>query len=319
MATTQKLPVASSLSLDVIRFGSAIVIVLVHLAQGFFSTGWPDLINSVGLGAVAVFFILSGFVIRYVTKLKYTSIGEYWVDRSSRIYSVVLPAIVFTIAADLISYHFSPAYYMQNWGYAVNQPLFRILANASFLSQIWSHDISLFSNGPFWTLSYECLYYVLYGVFFYLAGWRQIVWVLFMMALMGPHMLMLVPLWCFGCVAHELYQRLRLPSVNFVRLNLLFAAIAVGTTLFWARIVAALYWAKHFETLLFWHLHRKPLDLAWITWYYRTGFPFAFLLLWLLLWTDRIALNSRSRLVLYLRFMSEGTFGLYLFHFQRWC
>ncbi len=315
MATTQKLPTASSLSLDVIRFGSAIAIVIVHLAQSFFSTGWPDLVNGLGLGAVAVFFILSGFVIRYVTRIKYTSISEYWVDRSSRIYSVVLPAILFTIVADLISHHFNAVYYDSNWGNAVSNPLWRIGANLAFVSQIWSHDITLFSNGPFWTLSYECLYYVLYGVFFYLAGIKQIFWMLFMAALMGPHMLMLVPLWCFGCVVHELYQHLRRPGVNFLRLNLVFAAIAITVTIGWNQMVAFIYYLKSYETLLFWHLHHKPLDLGWLTWYYRTGFPFAFLLLWLLLWTDRFPLNSRSKLVKYLRFMSEGTFALYLFHF----
>jgi peptidoglycan/LPS O-acetylase OafA/YrhL len=315
MAATQKLPTASSLWLDVIRFGSAIAIVIVHLAQSFFSTGWPDLVNGVGLGAVAVFFILSGFVIRYVTRLKYTSISEYWVDRSSRIYSVVLPAILFTIIADLISSHVNPGYYIHNWGYAWNHPIFRLLANLTFLSQIWSRDIALFSNGPFWTLSYECLYYVLYGVFFYLTGWKQIIWVLVISAILGPHMLMLVPLWTLGCVVHELYQRLRVSSVSFLKLYLLFAGIAIATTVFWMPIVSLIYYLKRYETFFFWHIHHKPLDLGWITWYYRVGFPFAFLLLWSLLWTDRIRLESRSKIVKFLRFMSEGTFALYLFHF----
>ena len=114
-AKTQRLPTATSLSLDVIRFGSALVIAVVHIAQSYFSIGWPDLVTSVGLPAVAVFFILSGFVIRYVTRIKYSTLGEYTIDRASRIYSVVLPAILFTVLADLISYHVNPHYYLANW------------------------------------------------------------------------------------------------------------------------------------------------------------------------------------------------------------
>jgi peptidoglycan/LPS O-acetylase OafA/YrhL len=312
---TRRLPTATSLSLDLIRFGSAVAIAVVHIAQPYFSTGWPDLVNGLGLGAVAVFFILSGFVIRYVTLVKYATLGEYTIDRASRIYSVVLPAILFTIVADLISYHVNPQYYMSNFGTATDRPWLRILANLTFLSQIWSHEIYLFSNSPFWTLSYEVLYYALYGVVFYLAGARRIIWTLLLCLLMGPHMLMLVPLWAIGCVVHDVYQRLQQSKVPLLRLNLIMGAIAVGGFLLWRPAVSALYALRRQETYLFWHLHHHPLDLSWLTWYYRTGIPFGFFLLWTCLLLNPVKLDSKSRFVRWLRLCSEGTFSLYLFHF----
>jgi peptidoglycan/LPS O-acetylase OafA/YrhL len=314
-AKIQRLPTATSLSLDVIRFGSALVIAVVHIAQGFFSTGWPDLVNSVGLPAVAVFFILSGFVIRYVTRIKYATLGEYTIDRASRIYSVVLPAILFTIVADIISYHANPHYYLANWGDAISHPGMRILANLTFVSQVWSHDISLFSNGPFWTLSFECLYYALYGAAFYLARSTRVLWLGALALLMGPHMLMLVPLWAIGCVVHDIYQYLCGRNVSLRRFNLVMVAIALAGGLLWVPALRAIYAVKQYETLFFWHFHHQPLDLAWTTWYYPTGFVFGFLLLWSSLLLNHLKLDSKSKSVRWIRLCSEGTFPLYLFHF----
>src|SRR5438270_12814711 len=100
----RRLPVASSLLLDIVRFGAAVIVATGHVTQGFFSTGWPDLTDN-AVESVGVFFVLSGFVIRYVTRLKYARIGEYWIDRASRIYSVVIPAVVFTLLADCAALH----------------------------------------------------------------------------------------------------------------------------------------------------------------------------------------------------------------------
>jgi peptidoglycan/LPS O-acetylase OafA/YrhL len=314
-AKTHRLPTATSLSLDVIRFGSALVIAVVHIAQRYFSTGWPDMVESVGLPAVAVFFILSGFVIRYVTCIKYSTLGEYTIDRASRIYSVVLPAILFTIVADTISYHANPSYYLANWGDAISQPGLRIFANVTFLSQVWSRDVALFSNGPFWTLSFECLYYALYGAAFYLTRTRRILWLAVLALVMGPHMLMLVPLWAIGCVVHDIYQHLSGRNIPLRRFNLVMCGIVVAGTLLWVPAVRAIYTVKQYETLLFWHFHHKPLDLAWITWYYRAGFVFGFLLLWSSVLLNHLKLDGKSKSVRWVRLCSEGTFPLYLLHF----
>jgi len=105
---TAPLTTSESFALDIIRFVAAAVVAFGHLTQHFFSTGWMDLTFAARC-AVAVFFLLSGFVIRYVTCRKQATLKHYLGDRASRIYSVALPALLFTLLADSISRHVNPA------------------------------------------------------------------------------------------------------------------------------------------------------------------------------------------------------------------
>jgi peptidoglycan/LPS O-acetylase OafA/YrhL len=309
----RKLPVASSLLLDAVRFGAAVVVAVGHLTQPHFSVCWPDLTVR-AVQAVAVFFVLSGFVIRYITRLKYADIGEYWVDRASRIYSVVLPAAAFTIVADLIAYRVNPHFYLANWGDAVDHPLLRLVTNLTFTSQVWSKSIGLFSNGPFWSLSYECFYYVIYGCAFYLTGAKRAVSVAGVILLGGIHIFLLFPLWLLGCVLYELYERLR-GRASAAKESLVLLAIGCAGALLWKPVSAMVFAAKNRVTLLFLAHHRAPVNLHWVLDYYRVGIPAAFLLLWLLLVADRLPAQARSAPARTIRLLSEGTFPLYLFHF----
>lgn len=312
MTTVRKLPPAGSLLLDIVRFGASVLVAIGHLTQDHFSTGWPDLTTR-AVESVAVFFVLSGFVIRYVTKLKYATVGEYWVDRASRIYSVVLPAVAFTIVVDLIAWFANPHYYLANWGDSISHPWLRIATNLTFTSQLWSHSIALFSNGPFWSLSYECFYYVIYGCAFYLVGAKRGLWAAAIILLGGIHIFLLLPLWLLGCVLYELYTWLS--ERSGWRLHAGFAMVAVIGTLLWAPVTAAIFDIKGGVTRFFWAHHHAPINLHWTLDYYRAGLPAAFLLLWGLLAAQSIKLNEHSRGARTVRLLSEGTFPLYLFHF----
>ena len=61
--TTRRLSASSSLVLDVVRFGAALVVAFGHVTQHYFSKGWRDFTGH-AVEAVGVFFVLSGFVIR---------------------------------------------------------------------------------------------------------------------------------------------------------------------------------------------------------------------------------------------------------------
>ena len=308
----QKLTPASSLLLDVVRFGASVLVAIGHLTQSQFSTGWTDwTVHAVE--SVAIFFVLSGFVIRYVTRLKYGTAGEYWVDRASRIYSVVLPAVAFTILVDLIAYLVRPQYYLANWGGNIDHPLLRIVTNLTFTSQLWSKSIALFSNGPFWSLSYECFYYVIYGCAFYLLGAKRALWVAAIILLGGIHIFLLLPLWLLGCVLYELH--VRLSGSRKLRLHGAFGAIALAGVLLWKPAVSAIFFLKGALTRFFWAHHHAPINLHWTLDYYRVGIPAAFLLLWALLAAESVQLSERSALARTVRLLSEGTFPLYLFHF----
>jgi peptidoglycan/LPS O-acetylase OafA/YrhL len=285
-----------------------------HLTQKYFSTGWQDH-TTLAVNAVGIFFVLSGFVIRYTTRLKYHRIGEYWVDRAARIYSVVLPAVLFTIVADLIARGVNPGYYLGNWAPYIDHPALRLFTNLTFTSQVWSKSIALFSNGPFWSLSYECFYYVLYGCAFYLTGWRRWTSILLIGALAGPHILFLLPLWLLGCVIFDLYDFLRGSKRSKLILNLYF--VVAGMIGFLLRHVAfdVVFALKARLAGFFLTHHHQPINLRWTLDYYDVGIPAAFLLLWsvwAMAWLQEPGPSPAAR---WIRVMAEGTFPLYLFHF----
>lgn len=223
-AKSRVLPEGPSILLDIVRILAAVTVAVGHVSAGF-TTGWsPMLGSSFGTCAVAVFFVLSGFMIRYITRVKYGGVREYCVDRAARIYSVALPAIALTILFNLLSVHFNHAYNQGELGEQVSPrwshafllgsllshrwflDLVHIVLSLAMLSQSWFHDFYPLSNSPFWSLSYECIYYAVFGIAIYLKGAKRIAgWVLIFL-LVGPTVFLLLPLWLLGCAAYDAYE-----------------------------------------------------------------------------------------------------------------
>jgi peptidoglycan/LPS O-acetylase OafA/YrhL len=313
-ASARKFSTATSVFLDVLRLLSAIMIAGVHLTQPFFSVGWSNL-TDYGKPALVMLFLLSGLVIRYVTVMRRGKMSDFWIDRISRVYSVVVPALVFTIVASYLAMRINPAYYLPNWGMNNDRPLLRIGMNLIFMAQSWNLTLDPFSNGPFWTLSYEVFYYVFYAVGLYLVGMRRAFWLLIIAILAGQHILLLLPLWLIGCLAQDIYQRARDPRISFKKLNLIFLCVgAVGLVLVPATFSLLIYF-KGLLTRFFWTHHHAPINLHWAYIYYEEGIPIVFLLLWAMLLFERLQLMEKSRWVRWVRLLSEATFPLYLLHF----
>jgi peptidoglycan/LPS O-acetylase OafA/YrhL len=311
--TMRRLPNSSSLLLDLVRFSAALMVAFGHLTQHYFSQGWRDSTGH-AVEAVGVFFVLSGFVIRYVSRLKYGKIGEYWIDRASRIYSVLLPAIGFTLVVYWIAIRINPGYYLPNWGLFSNDLLARLALNVSLTSQLWSRTVNFLCNGPLWSISYEGIYYAIYGCAFYLRGALRWMTVLGLIALGGAHIALLFPLWLLGCVVYEIYVRLTLRRTGW-RTHLSFAALAAAGVLLWRPVVAMIFgWKNGMTRFLLLH-HLRPPNLHWMLDYYRVGIPAAFLMLWLLVAVHGLRVEARSRWVRSIRILAEGTFPLYVMHF----
>ncbi len=289
------------------------MIAIAHLTQPMFSVGWPNLTDD-GKPALVMLFLLSGLVIRYVTVLRRGRMTDFWVDRISRVYSVVLPALLFTIVASYVALWVNPAYYIAHWG-TNDHPFRRVIMNLLFLAQSWNLTISAFSNDPFWTLSYEVFYYVFYAVGLYLAGTRRVFWLIVTAVLAGQHILLLLPLWLIGCAMQDAYQRLRRSSLSLTQLNLRFLGSGIAGAILTLLLVRALLWAKQPVTLFFWAHHHAPANLHWAYIYYIEGVPLVFGLLWLMLLLEHVSLAEKARWVGWVRLLSEATFPLYLLHF----
>jgi peptidoglycan/LPS O-acetylase OafA/YrhL len=313
-APARRFSTSTSVLLDVLRLGSALMIAIAHLTQPHFSIGWRDLTDQ-GRPALVMLFLLSGLVIRYVTVIRRGKMTDFWVDRISRVYSVVVPALAFTIIASYLAMRINPAYYMPNWGADTNRPLLRIFANLVFMAQSWNLTLYPFANAPFWTLSYEVFYYVFYAVGFYLAGMRRVFWLLIAAVLAGHHILLLLPLWLIGCLAQDIYQRVRDPKISLVRLNLMFAVAGIAGAVLLPPTLRLMIYLKGFVTLFFWDHHHAPINQNWAYVYYEEGVPLAFGLLWAMLLIERLEIAEKATWVQWIRLLSEATFPLYLLHF----
>lgn len=183
-----------SLYLDFIRFSAAMLVFFSHVPS--FAGGWLWQLAGFGHQAVVVFFVLSGFVISYVVYDKKESSTEFTVNRMSRIYSVACPALILT----LILYYmgvFINAHSFNTLNLKLLDPIWTIFAALTFTNQSWI-PTTIFSNLPYWSLGYEVLYYVFFGVLVYCSGVRRIVLLLVLLMIMGPSIILYLPIWFAG-------------------------------------------------------------------------------------------------------------------------
>lgn len=218
--------------LDIVRFGAAMVVFLGH-AAGKLWTGsflWP--LGAYGDTCVVVFFVLSGFVIGYVCDTKELSWRPYAVNRFARLWSVVLPALALTFVIDYAGVRIAPELYLGQPWFAGDMPLLRYLASALMLQEFWHIDLVPGINGPFWSLSYEALYYLVFGIaFFARSRWK---WLAIGVALLaaGPLIVALLPIWALGFYAYHLTRRLQLaPALNWLAFILGLAMLACSPNL----------------------------------------------------------------------------------------
>lgn len=310
---TTRLTTSESLMLDIIRVVAAAVVAFGHLTQPHFSTGWTDR-TYLARCAVSVFFVLSGFVIRYVTVRRPTTLGHYLGDRASRIYSVAIPALALTLITDTIARHANPGFY-STWAMDSTHPLLRVLVNLIFCGQLWTYPVAPLSNSPFWSVEYEVVYYLVYGCFFYLEGVSKWFWIAAILLIAGPRVIYLAPLWIAGCVLHDLYQRWNAQGTAAGWINSLMI-LPVGGLL-----ILVLEGPRHpglaqISVLEAWPHLNAMANNVWVhPPDYVFGIFWSVIFLWLLLVARQFPIREESALLRPIRFIAEGTFPIYLTHF----
>ena len=188
-----------SVYLDVVRFTAAFLVYLYHSNQRFLSEAMLPA-SHYGHSSVIVFFVLSGFVIAFVTATKESALPAYAASRISRVFSVTVPAIVLTVLLDAIGRQLMPDIYS---GYPFDQFIARIGGSFLLLNEVWFISITSFSNVPYWSICFEFWYYVTFAMVVFMPKRIGTLAALLAGLAIGPKFMLLAPLWWLGVLLYR--------------------------------------------------------------------------------------------------------------------
>jgi len=245
---------ATSVYLDTLRWLAAVGVFLFH--SGSFIAPWLlGVLRDQGSECVAVFFVLSGFVIRFVSLEKERSWPEYLRARAARLYSVTLIALVLTLGADAIGTRMNPEFYNQSDWFNPNTSVGDIVSYLTFTNEIWFRHSVVGSAQPYWSLGFEAAYYLFFAAAAYAGGWKRIALVILWAAIAGPKIVSALPLWLIGVATYEITRSARF-NPSFPRL--IGTALMIGSVAiyllnkyeFWSYGAGALFKPDSLQALL---------------------------------------------------------------------
>jgi len=215
-----KKPISAEFSiyLDLLRFAAAYFVLLFHMRGKIGPVELTRFIPNHGHDAVILFFVLSGYVIAATTDRKREKgLREYLLDRAARVYSVAIPTLVFSA---ILAVFFQTLLDPQGH-YTLTDLTFDSFANLVFIAQSWSIKRWVFFNEPYWSLCYEVMYYLGFGVFTFMTGRTRLLGIVIVALLAGPKVLLLLPCWAIGVLAYTHRDRwiLRTPialTIGFI-------------------------------------------------------------------------------------------------------
>jgi peptidoglycan/LPS O-acetylase OafA/YrhL len=230
--------------LDITRFLAAVVVLLSHFGAEEITHSIFYTFDFISHSAVLTFFVLSGYVIAYVTEKKERTLFAYTLSRFCRIYSVVVPAIILTIAVDLWGRSINPQFYREYTYFDTSAGLIQVFSSLFFVAQNWSYNFSPFSDGSFWSLNYEVWYYVGFAILL----WTPVAWLRYLLLIgsalfVGPKIVLLSPVWFFGVAVRRLEQRLTMPR-RFCQITF---TVSTLTVLLWDGLERAHPWFPRIE------------------------------------------------------------------------
>jgi peptidoglycan/LPS O-acetylase OafA/YrhL len=250
--------------------------------------------------AVIIFFVLSGFVIAHAVARNERNPATYFVNRAARIYSVAVPAIVLTFLLDLVALRLDPGYCAQ--GCSPGPAWLQLLTSLTFTNQIWNIQMFPGSDGPYWSLGFEVPYYLMFGLAIFGHGIWRIVLPLAVLAVTGPTIAILFPLWLLGVWLYRVGVP-RMPEWAGW-------ALFLGSLASWGVVQALAQtdapWLLDFPVPLVWR-ERLPAD-------YVTGLAFAANIIGFQTVSHRFS-RLLTRIQKSIRWLAARTFTLYLLHF----
>lgn len=154
-------------SLQALRACAALLVVLYHMGLSDYQTRNAYFIHffNFGFSGVDIFFVLSGFIIYYsTTKNPKMTALEFLLRRFIRIFPIYWVAIIATLGAYLISLAYPSLL-------SSHQLIYDTIKTGNVLFILNSLFLLPFTHPPLlavsWTLSFEILFYLLFGIFFF--------------------------------------------------------------------------------------------------------------------------------------------------------
>jgi len=288
---------ALSFYLDLLRFGAALTVFVSHYAAGRIGGGLFWQAGSYSRTAVLAFFVLSGFVIAWVTEAREDRLGDYALSRAARLYSVVIPAFILTAVLNRLGSAIDPRLYAPVLSDSTFHAFAGYALSALFLGESWALAILPGRNVPFWSLNYEAWYYILFAAAIFLRGRRRNAVLAGAALLAGPKILLLFPIWLLGVGAWR--WRARLPS-------------RWGEPLLVAALTALLGLEAMGGQDLFWHPEANWLPPSYSAYDYVIGALIALVILALA--NAKLPMPG-SRWEGLVRWLAGTSFGLYLLHY----
>ncbi|WP_300032438.1 sterol desaturase family protein [uncultured Roseobacter sp.] len=189
-----------SIWLDFLRAAAALAVLFGHMAHIRFTRGDYYILREINIASdsVIVFFVLSGVVISYAATRDGT-LERFAFNRLTRLWSVVLPALVLTVIFDTIGTGIRMEAYPA--GYYNPAPVSEMFLRGLTFTNEWQGQwdrVRLGTNGPLWSLSYEVGFYIMFGVAFFLRGVLRWVLLALLVLLVGLPILALLPAWLMG-------------------------------------------------------------------------------------------------------------------------
>lgn len=198
----------TSIYLDLVRFLAAVVVFLAHISSQDLTDGFLWQFNDYAQTAVIIFFVLSGYVITFVSDVKEKDVRSFALARVSRIYSVVIPALLLTGICDFIGLTVNSEFYHDSsWPYPEGNQVVNYFLSFLLIQNVWSIGLNPGINQPFWSLTFEWIYYFAFMFFFYFRGLKK--WLLPTVCLIigGPNIIVLLPCWIIGAITYKVTKR----------------------------------------------------------------------------------------------------------------
>lgn len=224
--------------LDILRGPAALLVFAEHFRNLFF-LDYVDVphtilnkliysLTSAGHEAVIVFFVLSGCVISHVIHTMFLRNSWSWInfffDRLSRLWIVLIPALILTFLWDSFGMYLSHSsisiYDGNNYANMLKTPVSGNSSVLDFISNIFflqSIVVPTYgSNGPLWSISYEFVFYILLAfsavpIYFKLQRSLLLLWLFFafLVVILPIKVVASFLLFLLGSLAYYLYVNLK--------------------------------------------------------------------------------------------------------------